>query len=265
MNYEILFLIKQWKSFNISGEIFKFPKKCFGQPAAKTHPHLIQAGEVTPGLTKTEYQQRRYNLMQKIIEKESGTHLDSHIVIIPAAAKTYMTQDIPYPFRQNTEFFYLCGFLEPDSLLILEGKPGSLPDHRATLFVPKKDPQKELWDGPRSGIDGAVEITGVDSAHNVEDLGIYLSHYIRDNKNFMTWYDYSRPAHSTYHGREITQFLRDNNYQYIKNPRPLIHSLRVIKSAAECQLMQKTCSIASQAFIDVMKSSHPGVCIKVFH
>lgn len=71
----------------------------FGQPAAQTHPHLIQNGEVTPGITKEEFRQRRRNLIHKISTTSYHKSQHSHIVIIPSATKTYMTHDIPYIFR----------------------------------------------------------------------------------------------------------------------------------------------------------------------
>lgn len=145
-------------------------------------------GEVTPGLTQTEYALRRHKLMA-LIQKEYemlGEKSD-HAVIILANSTQYMTSDIPFPFHQHNDFLYLCGFLEPDSILLLQTNPGHpLPSHTAILYVPRRDPGRELWDGPRSGIDGAVALTGVDQAFPIEDfkhiapklLGM-LIHYLK--------------------------------------------------------------------------------------
>lgn len=75
--------------------------------------------------------------------------------------KTYVPQD----------FLYLSGFLEPDSALVLHGK--GRPD-QAILFVPRRDPGRELWDGPRSGKDGAAALTGIERVHSIEELGVVL-------------------------------------------------------------------------------------------
>ena len=120
-------------------------------------------------------------MMEAIAETIPAQNFNRHIVIIPSATKLYMSNDIPYQFRQNTDFLYLCGFQEPDSLLILENF-GALPDHKSVLFVPKKDPVRELWEGSRSGIEGAVALTGVDETHNNEDIGEYLNKYLHSNK-----------------------------------------------------------------------------------
>lgn len=75
--------------------------------------------------------------------------------------KTHVPQD----------FLYLSGFLEPDSALVLHGK--GQPD-QAILFVPRRDPGRELWDGPRSGKDGAAALTGIERVHSIEELGVVL-------------------------------------------------------------------------------------------
>lgn len=75
--------------------------------------------------------------------------------------KTYVPQD----------FLYLSGFLEPDSALVLHGN--GRPD-QAILFVPRRDPGRELWDGPRSGKDGAAALTGIERVHSIEELGVVL-------------------------------------------------------------------------------------------
>jgi Xaa-Pro aminopeptidase len=73
-----------------------------------------------------------------------------HIVaIIPSATKMYMTEKIPFVFRQNTDFLYLSGCLEPDTALILSGS--SAKTFISTMLVRPNDPHAILWDGPRTG------------------------------------------------------------------------------------------------------------------
>jgi Xaa-Pro aminopeptidase len=172
-----------------------------------------------------------------------------------------MTHDIPYPFRQNTDFLYLCGFLEPNSVLILEAKSGKLPDHTAMLFVPKKDPHKELWDGPRSGIEGTLRLTGVDNAENIDDLEQYLDKYSKSNKGFVLWYNCMKPVHPEFHSKYFMEFMKLNRHGFTENPRGLMQTLRLFKSDSEIKLMQKTCDIASAALMETMKYSHVGVSI----
>lgn len=135
-------------------------------------------GEVTPGLTQIEYALRRHKLLS-LVQKEAETLGSSdHAIILLSHPTYYMTNDIPFSFHQNTNFLYLCGFQEPDSILLLHTIPGmSLPSHKAVLFVPRRNESRELWDGPRSGVDGAVALTGVDEAYNMAEFRQYLQQF----------------------------------------------------------------------------------------
>ena len=231
----------------------------FGQPAAQTHPHLLQEGEVTPGINKAEYRSRRNKLMEKIAQSGRALTNSNHIVIIPSAPKVYMSHDIPYPFRQNTDFMYLSGFLEPDSVLVLEASSDNLPDHKATLFVPKKDAHKELWEGARSGIDGAITLTGVDDACNTEDLQTYLATYRKSHPSAMVWYEYKKPIHLSFHMKLLSDFIRENTFGFLESPKNLLQQLRLKKSTAERQLMYRSNQIASHAFEKTMLFSRAGI------
>ena len=236
-------------------------QRSFGQPASKTHPHLLLDGEVTPGLSKLEYKNRRYCLMSEILRSEYGS-LENHVVIIPSAVKTFMTQDIPYPFRQNTDFLYLTGFQEPDSVLLLETNKLTLPNHKSILFVPKKDAHAELWEGPRSGKDGSVELTGIDEAYNMDDFGTYLSKLLKNFKNrFVVWYDFRKSSNLELQRRFIEPFLAEKNHHILSHIRPTVQKIRMIKSDNEINLMLKSCLIASESFIETMKFSYPEVCV----
>ncbi|EDW26559.1 GL12918 [Drosophila persimilis] len=103
-----------------------------GQPTCVSHPHLILPHELVPGLTLAEFQQRRIELMQKIQSYAStfgdnynGRSTKNHMLIVGAASKKYMSGKIPYVFRQNSDFYYLTGCLEPDSVLVMTIDQGS--------------------------------------------------------------------------------------------------------------------------------------------
>ena len=203
--------------------------------------------------------------MYKIMCAADG-HCSSkrHIVIIPSATKQYMTEDIPYPFRQNSNFVYLCGFQEPNSILVLESGE-AWPSHMATLFVPKKDPHKELWEGARSGMEGATELTGVENAYNIEDLERYLQTYEKADQTGVVWYNYQNPSHREPHVKCVETFVKKHQTGSVQNPNILIQLLRVLKSPAEAALMQQSCDISSEAYKKVMAYSHPGVSISRYH
>ncbi|XP_042361020.1 xaa-Pro aminopeptidase 3 [Plectropomus leopardus] len=230
------------------------PPRYLGQPSPFTHPHLLKHGEVTPGLSQTEYELRRHRLAS-LIEAQSdrlgpSTPSSTHVVVVLSHPTRYMTNDIPYPFHQNQDFLYLSGILEPDSALVLYGK--RRPD-QAILFVPRRDPGRELWDGPRSGKDGAAALTGIERVHSTEELGLVL----KSLKGNVLWYDSSQPAHPRLHQAHVGPVLEAGPMPH--SVRPLIHSLRALKSSAEVALMQEAGHITAQAFRRTMALSQGDV------
>ncbi|XP_006011020.1 xaa-Pro aminopeptidase 3 isoform X2 [Latimeria chalumnae] len=230
--------------------------RSLGQPSPYTHPHLLKPGEVTPGLTQVEYAQRRHKLMDLIKAESQGRGATEHAAILLSNPTYFMTNDIPYPFHQDTNFLYLCGFQEPDSILVLQSTPGEeLPSHRSVLFVPRRDQSRELWDGPRSGADGAVALTGVDAAYITEEFGHFV-HKLKD-EGVTVWYD-SEASHAQLHWQYMKPLLDIRTKSSQNRVRPLqklVHKLRVIKSPAEVRLMQAAGRITSQAFIETMFAS----------
>ncbi|KAF9348724.1 hypothetical protein BGX26_012879 [Mortierella sp. AD094] len=110
---------------------------------------------VTPGISASEYEIRRSILMQGLPK--------GSIVISTSHRTRFMTNNIFYPFHQHTDFYYLCGFNEPDSALVLE-KNDSPRGYKMTMFVAPKNANIEMWEGARTGIDAAKEIFGADEA-----------------------------------------------------------------------------------------------------
>lgn len=141
--------------------------KIYGQPTSETHPHLLKPGEFMPGLTLDEFRSRRNRFVQKIL---TNSNAKQHCVLIPSSKKKYMSGKIPYVFRQNTDFLYLTGCLEPESCLLLE-----INDEKclSTMFLRPKDKKMEMWDGVVTGL-GEPEFFGVEQAIDIADLTNYL-------------------------------------------------------------------------------------------
>ena len=101
--------------------------------------------------SRKTFARRRQQLMQA-----AG---DGSILILPAAPERIRSRDTHYPYRQDSDFWYLTGCAEPDEVLVLV--PGRK-HGEAILFCRERDPEREGWDGPRLGPDGAVELLGMD-------------------------------------------------------------------------------------------------------
>src|SRR5256885_6422043 len=89
------------------------------------------------------------------------------IAIIPSAREATRSNDTNYRYRQDSDFYYLTGFEEPESIAIVapSGK-----DQRYVLFVRPRDPEREVWDGPRAGVEGAQSEFGADAAYPIEEF-----------------------------------------------------------------------------------------------
>ena len=110
-------------------------------------------------LPTTRYAQRRRQLM-----RAAG---DDAILILPAAPERVRSRDTHHPYRQDSDLLYLAGFPEPGAVLVLV--PGRA-HGEAILFCRERDPEREQWDGPRCGPEGAVEQFGMDDAYPLADI-----------------------------------------------------------------------------------------------
>ncbi|XP_045761672.1 xaa-Pro aminopeptidase 3-like isoform X2 [Maniola jurtina] len=232
----------------------KIPKGILGQPTCHTHPHMIPNGQLTCGITQQEYKERRDNLVAKLLEESQHIH-KSHIIIIPAACKQYMSDKIPYVFRQNSDFFYLTGCLEPSAILVMV-KPVLDDSYKSILFVHEKDSHAELWEGPRTGCSLAATLFGVDEARPVENFNNFIHRIVSSYKPGVVWYQNESPPNPEIHD-SIRSALRISHVS-MDEPQTSLHQLRVVKSPAEVELMKETCYIGSQSVNLAMACTKPG-------
>ena len=110
-------------------------------------------------MIESEFKRRRSQLM-RMMEHES-------IAIIPSAPVSSRNRDIDYPYRPDSDFYYLTGFSEPESVAVLI--PGRK-QAEYVLFCREHDPERELWEGARAGQEGAVDTYGADDSFPIGDL-----------------------------------------------------------------------------------------------
>src|SRR5688500_10030673 len=96
---------------------------------------------------------------------------ENSVAIIPAAHEQTRSYDTEFKFRQDSDFWYLTGFPEPDAIAVIT--PGDKKVY--VLYVRPRDPMMETWFGRRQGVDGAIKNYGADRAHPIDkfedDLG----------------------------------------------------------------------------------------------
>ena len=118
------------------------------------------------GIEKSEYQQRREQLMAKV---GNGT------AIFHSAPMAVMHNDVEYVYRQDSDFYYLTGFNEAEAVAVFAPHHE---EHRFILFVQPKDPKKETWTGYRCGVEQAKEKYGADEAYPIAELAEKLPQYV---------------------------------------------------------------------------------------
>ncbi|PVH99528.1 xaa-Pro aminopeptidase-like protein [Periconia macrospinosa] len=228
----------------------------FGQPLHETHPHLLEAGELTPGITAQEYFDRRIKLARALP--------DNSIAILAAADIKYRSGAVFYKFHQDSDFLYLTGFNEPDAVAIIEKLPDD--EHIFHLYVRPKDAQAELWEGARSGVQAASDVFNADRPGDIDQLPTLLQDVLKRAENVYTDLPSSRipkstlsrylsgiePSHIAQSG--ISSALRDAK-KAAKPLRPLINELRVIKSPSEVAAMRHVGKISGRAITSAMRET----------
>ena len=198
------------------------------------------------GISLGEYQARRCQLMNAM---EPGS-----IALIPGASMQRRNRDIDYAFRQDSDLLYLCGFEEPDALLVLV--PGRS-QGEVILFCRERDPRAEQWDGGICGPERAVGGFAVDDAFPITDAEDILPGLLEGRRRiYQTMGEY--PAFdqkllsyvATIRGREAGGAIPPGEFVSLKH---LLHEQRLIKSDAEIQLMQKAADISAGAHIRAMQ------------
>lgn len=166
-----------------------------------------------------------------------------------------MTGKIPYFFRQNSDFYYLTGCLEPESILVLWTEDEN--QTKSALFMRPKNSHDELWDGPRTGVEHSVDFFGVDEAYPLQNLKEFVAKYVSHSNSTNIWYESADETQPN-----VYALLKPTSSSLaIQSPTEFLHELRLIKSPAEADLMRKTCEIASKAVNLTMKDSKPGKCL----
>ncbi|CAG5035273.1 unnamed protein product [Parnassius apollo] len=234
---------------------FSIPKGILGQPTCHTHPHMISQGHLTCGITQMEYKERRDTLVSKLIAEVDNIY-KTHIIVIPGARKQYMSDKIPYVFRQNSDFFYLTGCLEPSAILMMV-KTAQTDSYKSLLFVHEKDAHAELWEGPRSGCSISTQLFAVDEARPVENFNQFLTKITSLSKPAILWYHNESPANPDIHD-DIRSVLRYGQVA-LEDPQKALHQMRVVKSPAEVELMKEACYIGSQSVNMAMACTKPGM------
>jgi Xaa-Pro aminopeptidase len=203
-------------------------------------------------LNDKEFQRRRRQLISMM--GPGG------IAILPAAPVRTRSRDVQYRFRQDSDFFYLTGFGEPDAVAVFA--PGrSMGEY--LLFCRERDPEKERWDGRRSGPEGATAEYGADDAFPIDDIDDILPGIMESCERVY----YTMGMYPDFDSRiaEWVNSLRSGGSRGVHTPQEfialdhLLHDMRLYKSRAEVSAMRKAAKVAVAAHTRAMKMVRPGL------
>ncbi|OBT54104.1 hypothetical protein VE04_05358 [Pseudogymnoascus sp. 24MN13] len=219
----------------------------FGQPVHETHPHILAAGELTPGISAQEYHERRAKLAASLPENA--------IAILPSADLKYRSGAVFYEFHQESDFLYLTGFNEPEAVAVIQ-KIGKDDDYIFHLFLRPKDAAAEQWEGGRSRAHAAIDVFNADKSGDIKNISKLLSPLIASASQVYAESSSTKSIFSKFFSAKNTAedsffgLLKDANVRPI---RPVLNDLRVFKSEAEIKNMRLAGKLSGRAYTNAMR------------
>ena len=189
--------------------------------------------------------------------------MDDGVAVLIGSKLTYRNEDVAYPFRQNSDFYFLTGFEEPESYAFFI-KSGE--DQKFVLVVPERDETAEVWTGFRAGITDAIETYKADEAFEIDNPNVFkekLREYASDKPRIYFPLGFDE--------KEDKVFIELKKMMYWKGkkgntfppiilcPRKLIHEIRMIKSSNDIKILEHAADITKRGFVKAMKESRPGM------
>ena len=182
------------------------------------------------------------------------------VAIIRTNPVVLRNNDTDFPHRPDSSFWYLTGFREPDAVAVFAPDH---PEHKFILFVNPRDPAKEVWNGRRAGVEGAVAEYGADVAYSLEEMDEKLPQYIENVETLhyglgqdadfdalvLKWLAKARRKVRT--GISAPEILVD--------PARILHEMRLFKGPEEIERMRRSASIAAEAHREAMALCRPGI------
>ena len=185
---------------------------------------------------------------------------EGNIAVIASANTCQRNADVEFAFRQNSDFYYLSGFDEPEAVIVFV--PGR-EQGEYILFCREYDETTALWVGASVGLDGAVEHYAVDDAFPIDDIDDILPGLL-ENKNRLYFPMGAQPSFDQ-QLMDWSQEVRSRSRTGVSAPAEfissdhLLHEMRLIKSAYEIKLMKKAAKISVEAHTKAMKCTRPGL------
>ena len=182
------------------------------------------------------------------------------VAIIPAAREAVRSHDTNYRYRQNSDFFYLTGFEEPEAIAVIAPSR----DKKFTLFVRPRNLEQEIWTGYRAGVEGAVSDYGADAAYRIDEFDEKLPDILNGPSVLYYAFGHTLAEIDQKIISQLTTFREMNRRPFeppttIVDPTLILHEMRVLKNPEEIEIMQRAADIAAEAHVEAMKAVRPGM------
>jgi len=180
--------------------------------------------------------------------------------ILPSAPVAIRSGDVEFIYRQDSDFYYLTGFAEPESVALLS--PGH-PDGEFVLFVRPRDKERETWTGRRAGIEGAIVEYGADKAYVIDELEKILPRYLE--KSDRVHYPLGLNEKMDERVLKLVRWAQTMRPRIgvgpssIIDPRDIIHEARLKKEPAELDAMRRAMAISAEAHKRAMMKARGGM------
>ena len=180
--------------------------------------------------------------------------------IMPSAPVAVRSGDVEFVYRQDSDFYYLTGFAEPESVALLS--PGH-PDGEFVMFVRPRDKERETWTGRRAGIEGAIIEYGADKAYVIDDLEKILPRYLE--KSERVHYPLGLNEKTDERVMKLIRWAQTMRPRIgmgpsaIIDPRDIIHEARLMKEPAELEAMRRAMAISADAHKRAMMKARGGM------
>lgn len=182
-----------------------------------------------------------------------------NVALLGSAAHRVRNRDVDYPFRQDSDFYYLTGFNEADALAVFV--PGR-EEGEYVLFCREFDPAKALWEGAHAGLEGATRHFGADQAFAIDEADEKLPELLADKRKifYPLGYDADLDASVMAWINQVRRQVRSGVTApfELSDLGNIVHEMRLIKSVSELKLMRKAADISAQGHIKAMQSCQAG-------
>ena len=184
------------------------------------------------------------------------------VAVLPTAPEVLRNGDSDYPYRHDSSFYYLTGFTEPESVLVLVAATGDRPA-RSILFCREKNVEREIWDGYRHGPEAARTAFGVDDAYPIGELDTHMARILANAPAL-----YYAVASNAALDAQVTGWIKAVRAQgrsgttapgTFVNLLPLLDEMRLIKDADEQAVMLRAGEISGGAHARAMRAAKPGM------